>query len=228
MMRYPYRSQGALFLAALLLLGCDAADSGPGNLETSDATRLEELAGLYLEGNPQQAVEGLKQYVAQYPEDDLAYTILGNAYVDLDEIDKAKEAYQTALRHDPTQFRAVTGLGILHRQEGEYDEAMKAYQRAIELEPEYAQAYSSMAVIAILMHDDQQAVDYGVKAYQLDKSDAVISANLALAYHYVGNTDKRDEYAKIARELGYGSMDRLEKIFSGQLSLREEKPESGQ
>ena len=62
---------------------------------------------------------------------------------------------------------------------------------------------------------------YAKKAYDLDKGAPRIAANLAVAYHYVGDMENRDRFTRIAEQLGYDKVDTLEQIYSGELTLRD-------
>jgi tetratricopeptide (TPR) repeat protein len=186
-----------------------------------DEARLERIAAIYAEGHSERAITQLKAYVQAYPQDDLAWTILGNAYQDVDRLDNAQQAYESALAANPRQFKAITGQGILHRKRGEYDAAMQAYQQALAIDPAYAQAYSSMTAIALKRHEDEKALEYASKGYDLDQSNPVIAANLALAYHYNNDIDNRDKFTRIAERLGYHNMDTLHEIYSGESTIRD-------
>jgi hypothetical protein len=47
-----------------------------------------------------------------------------------------------------------------------------------------------------------------------------IAANLSVAYHYVGNYSKRDQYYREAMRLGYNDLEKLRNIFEGKSSLQ--------
>ena len=64
-----------------------------------------------------------------------------------------------------------------------------------------------------------KAVDYGERGAKGAPEDAVINANLAVAYHFDGQLDKRDEYTAIAKKLNYPSIPDLMDIYSGELLL---------
>jgi tetratricopeptide (TPR) repeat protein len=202
------------FIALLVLAGC----SGTG---ASDPSRLDRIAAEYERGNIDAAIDELNGYVIEYTRDDLAWTILGNAYEDSDRIDEAQSAYDRALEINPHRFEAITGTGILHRKRGEYEQAMKAYQRALAIDPNYAQAYSSMTVIALKQYEDSMALEYAGRGYELDKTDPTTAANLAVAYHYNGDTENRDRMTRIAEQLGYANVDALRRIYSGELTVRD-------
>ena len=202
----------AMLIGLLLLSGCDG---------TQDRVQLERIAAVIDQGNHAQAAADLENYVNVYPNDDLAWTILGNVYQELDKFDEAQSAYDSAIKINPEQFQAITGLGVLHRKRGNYDEAMQAYEKAVSINPNYAEAYSSMTTIALKQEDDAKALEYARKGYDLDSKNAVIAANLAIAYHYNNDVENRDKLKRIAGQLGYDKVDTLEQIFSGELTIRD-------
>jgi len=181
---------------------------------------VDEIGKIYLQGEKERARDLLLEYVKGQPTDALAWTILGNCYEDLDQDAPAEEAYRTALRHNPNAANAHVGLGVLARKAGDYEQAMDHYLDALKADPRSAQAFSSTVVIALKLGDDAHAVEFGEKAWELDKTDATIAANLAVAYHYVGRLKDRDRMVECARSLGYRSLESLDKIFSGELSVR--------
>lgn len=201
--------------AVSLTLALSACGHASGNQR-----ELGPIAKVYQAGDAQGAVPKLRAYLDRYPQDDLAWTILGHAHEDLNQDDKARTAYQRALSINPRRLQAVCGLGILHRKRGDDEAAMQAYRRALAIDPRYAQAYSSMTVVAIRLHRDAEALGYARKGYELDTADPVTAANLAVAYHYNGDTANRDRLTKIALDLGYRKGDTLRQIYDGTLSVR--------
>lgn len=196
----------ALIAAVVLLVaGCQ---------QTSDPARLERIAAVLARGDSAGAIAQLQSYVASYPEDDIAWSILGNAHLRADQDEQAEVAYQQALQVNPGCVQALTGKGVLYRKQGDYDQAMQAYRSALAADPSYAHAYSSMSVIAILQDKTAEAVDFAEKAYDLDRTDATIAANLAIAYHRAGKTAQRDKTYNAARQLGYAKLDSLDRIFA--------------
>ena len=78
-----------------------------------------------------------------------------------------------------------------------------------------------MAVVELARKNDRVALNYAYKAYQYDKKNSVVAANLAVAYHYNRNFRQRDFYTKIAKRLGYKNIAGLQKIYKGILSVRD-------
>ena len=204
-------------LSLVVLLGCEVKSNTQGN-----QARLDRIAGIYEQGDTTTAIAELETYLAAFPRDELAWTIIGHVYQDEDRLDESQSAYESALAIDPRQFQAITGLGVVHRKRGDYDAAMQSYQRALEIEPNYAEAYSSMTTIALKRNDDPKALEYAKKGYDLDQSNPIIAANLAVAYHYNGDIENRDKLTRIAQRLGYDNVAGLHRIYSGEFTIRDE------
>lgn len=202
----------AVFLTAYFLGGPALADENRAELNT--------LAVIYNGGEYARATVELKKYVAKYPKDSLAWTILGHAFEELDQDTNAEEAYESALIADPRAYQAITGLGILARKQGELEKAEGYYNQALGIHPSYAEAYSSLVMIAIKRGDFEGAVAYGEKGYALAPNNGVITANLAVAHHYAGDLNRRDEMTEVARLLNYRNMEKLRLIYKGDLDVR--------
>jgi Tfp pilus assembly protein PilF len=192
-----------------------------GDATAKDMQKLNRIARIYQSGDAVKAIPELKSYLSAHSDDDLAWTILGHAYLDTKQKAEAEKAYKEAIRKNPKMVQAVTGLGMLASASKKYDEAMKWYEEAIEMDPKYAQAYSSIVTIALKRGDFKKAVSVGEKGFQLDKTDPVIASNLAIAYHYDKQIEPRDRMMKTAIRLGYKNPDALKKIFAGELDIRD-------
>lgn len=208
-----------LGIVAALLLACSGLADLPR--DKGDRIRLNEISIEYLDGALESAETRLNVYLKEYPEDDLAWTILGNVYDDLSRPEDARRCYEQSLALNPQRMEALTGLGILHRQESNYDLAMEYYGRAVKVDPTYAPAYSSMAVIALKRKQDVKALEYARRGYELDPEDPAIVANLAVACHYNNEFEKRDKYTNEAEQKGYGKIARLKEIYRGEYTIRD-------
>jgi Tfp pilus assembly protein PilF len=204
-----------------MILAGLAAFSLANNALAEDSRELNRIAKLYQSGNVEKAVPELKSYLAAHADDTLAWTILGHASKDAGQLAEAEKAYKEAIRLNPKRVEALTGMGMLARTTKDYDEAMRWYEQAIKIDPKYGQAYSSMVTLALKKGDFKKAVSMGEKSYQLDNADPVIAANLAIAYHYDKQIDARDRMTKTAARLGYGKLDVLQKIYAGEMDVRD-------
>jgi Tfp pilus assembly protein PilF len=172
------------------------------------------------------AVNNLRSFLASDPQEDLAWTMLGHAYEDLNRDDKASAAYSRALEINPRRVEALTGMGILCRKEGEIEQALNYYEQALAINAKYAPALSSKSVICLMQKRHLEALDLAQEAYRLEQADPVIVGNLAIVCHYVGLTERRDQLTQEAKSLEYSEMEVLQRIFSGELTLFDKAWES--
>ncbi len=208
----------SIIVAVLLVVGY----VGRHFSDKGNRSELNEISQLYLSGIDAPARSRMEAYLAKYPDDDLAWTIMGNMLEDNDLDAEAEDAYCKAIELNGDNFQAINAMGVLSRKNGDYDAAMDYYHRALDIEPDYAQAYSSMAVIELKRTNDVEALRLARLGYDRDKSDPVIAANLAVVHHYNGNMQERDRLTKIAESLGYKNVDLLQQIYNGEMTVRDD------
>jgi tetratricopeptide (TPR) repeat protein len=180
---------------------------------------LEQISDMIRAGLADKAKEMAESYIQGQAGEPDGWLALGDAEVELEDYAAAEKAYRHALQLDPSSYQAYTRLGILARTQNHDDRAIQFYQQALDLNPRYAQAYSSMAIIEMRRGNDRQAVEYAEKGWGLDRSDPVIAANLSVAYHHMGRYEDRDRMYEEARRLGYPSLEALDGLFSGELTM---------
>lgn len=84
-----------------------------------DAKKPSSLAFFYYkmqqEGNIKKALQVCEYYVEQYPTNASAHSLLGQAYLENDQIEKAKKAFEQALTLDPNNPNATEFLKLIQR-----------------------------------------------------------------------------------------------------------------
>lgn len=97
-----------------------------------------ELGGAYLqEGQPQVALDELKQAIAIDPTYADAFNLRGLAYLRLNNEALAADSFERALMIDPRDVNASHNLGVLRCQQGRFDDANRQFARA-SADPDYA------------------------------------------------------------------------------------------
>lgn len=187
-----------------------------------NSEELNRITQIYLEGDAEIALQQMDEYLFKHPDNDLAWTIKGNILTDIGMNADAMEAYEKAVSINKNNYQALTAMGILYGYNEQYDQQLECYQKALTIKPDYAQAYSSIAIVELKKHNDKKALELAVKAYNYDKEDAVISANLAIIYHYNNMEKERDQFTEIARKLGYDDIESLYSIYEGEIDVRGE------
>lgn len=171
-------------------------------------------------GQYEEVIQEGNKYVKNYPKSFKGWNQLGWAYLKTDQLENAEQCFNKSIAINEKWDNAYVGKGVLYRKIGNLDKAKQNYLKAIELVPDNAEAFSSLLVIELMEGNDKKAVEYGERAWKLRKDLPSIPANLAVAYHYLGDLKKRDEFFNLADELGYHNVQAIEDIFNGKTSIR--------
>lgn len=185
-----------------------------------DQSRIDRINERISNGDLANGLSEAKKYVEDYPRSAQGWSVLGWAYLKSDELNSANECFDRCLQIDPRFDNAYVGRGAMYRKRGDLQNARISYQKAISIVSDNPEAFSSLSAIEILEGNDEKAVEYGERAWALRKDLATIPANLAIAYHYLGDHSKRDYFYKEAERLGYSRLQTVKDIFDGKLSLR--------
>ena len=148
------------------------------------------------------AIGHLRRSLEIHPTYKNPYLLLGNAYIYLENFEKAIEEYQNGLKLDP-QFKDIkVNIALAYREMGriygqqknDMPKAIENLEKAVGYNPKDGQAYSNLGTCYGMTGQTQKAIDALERALAIrfDKNDAM---NLSTAYRIFGNTAKADEWA---------------------------------
>jgi Flp pilus assembly protein TadD len=203
-------------VAFLVFVGCVKHADTTGE----DLSELERIDQIFNQGDYERALPAAKTFVQKYPDSYRGWALLGWVHLKTDEVEKAEECFDKSLTINPQWDNAHVGKGAACRKMGDNENARRCYLQAISIEPENAEAFTSLLVIELLEGNDEKAVEYGEKAWALRKNLPTIPANLAIAYHYLGDEAKRDYFFNEAQRLEYHNLETVQDIFDGEVSIR--------
>jgi len=184
-----------------------------------DEADMIRAARAFAERRYPDAARILEPLTTRRPDLSRAWTTYGFTLLRLERVDDAERTFRRAEALDPTFADVWLGLGRVHAERGELEEAMVEYERALQINPDDAQVLSSMVSISCIRGEYDESVQLGERARQHAPRDPTVAANLSVAYHYVGNAQRRDESYRQALELGYDAGPRLLEIFSGETQV---------
>ncbi len=139
----------------------------------------------------EQAVTHLEKAVAIYPKFVEAQLMLGTAYADLGQWDKAEQALKRTVELDPKAANALFALGELYLRQKKDDEAEKVLLQGLKIEDRSNQAHLALARVywnmSAKIKDDAQARPTLEKAYEQVKKALELNPNQAEAHLVKGN-----------------------------------------
>lgn len=112
---------------------------------------------LYTQGRYQEAIPLYAKAIQQKPDYARAHINLINAYMALNDYDRALQVTEAALKQDPLNHHLFTKKGYLLFRKQRYDEAVKLYREAIRLQKDDLNAYLNLSECYYVMRDYDRA-----------------------------------------------------------------------
>jgi len=119
--------------------------------------------------------------------------ILGRAYAEAGDRQRAEDLFREALRLAPGHVDAGMNLGLLHYRAGRFEEAAEAFRGAAEAMPAFAGAWNNLGNALREAGRPDVAVDAIREATRADTSYAGAFNNLAYTLALVGREDEAEE-----------------------------------
>ena len=169
----------------------------PDNYET-----LNDLSTVYLNfaGWPDTALGYLKKAIALKPDLRPAWVNMGLAYRQLKKYDSAIYCYETILKKDPTEMKAISALANIYNEMGDLDRAIKMNQEIIRKDPNSDVPYRNLGNYYMERGDTATAVQYWEQAATLQPSYDVYMQLYSL-YRIKGDMQKATQFYDLATEI---------------------------
>ena len=137
---------------------------------------LEQQFGFGVEAmvaeNYPQAIEIFKRVAQKEPRASGPWVNIAIAYRKLDQIDKADEAIETAVKLNPKNPYALNQAGIIKREQGDFEQAQTLYKSALAEYPNYSNAHLNLAILCDLYLQKIVCAKSHYQAYQeIEKND---------------------------------------------------------
>jgi tetratricopeptide (TPR) repeat protein len=187
-LQFQLRSDGSARPAATASVVVDS------NVPGSAKKEFDQAAALVATGKKESLEEGvrhLEKAVSIYPQFVQANLMLGTAYMDLGQWEKAEQALKRTVEHDPQATNALFALGELYLRQKKDEDAEKSLLQGLQIEDRSAQGHLSLGRVywsmASKIKDDSQARPYLEKAYDQVKKTLELNPDLGQAHLLKGN-----------------------------------------
>jgi len=175
---------------------------------------LEEITIAYKKGDFEEVQERLISFTWWHPRYYMAWTMLGNIYLDQDNSKSAIECFNNGISANKNAFEPYSGLGRTYAKKREYEKAKEEYLKANAIHPNDWSTIGNLAELYDDLGDVKKAVEFGERSVVLNPESAILCANLCIYYHKDKQFDKRDHMYEIAEDLDYDNMQSLRDAFA--------------
>ena len=121
------------------------------------------------------------------PENSFLKNLLGSAYLNINEIEKAIESFKFSIKLFPNNVAAINNLANAYKKIFKYKDSKQNYLKALELQPDYFNAIMNFGNLNMLINNVNKAIKLYDRAAVLNPKNHLIYFNLATAHQSVGN-----------------------------------------
>ncbi|MCB9284374.1 MAG: tetratricopeptide repeat protein [Lewinellaceae bacterium] len=147
------------------------------------------------------AIGEFQQEVAQYPDNELAWIGLANAYLNTQQAQLALDAAEKALKVAPENLSALFLKGLALLNKGDQSGAVSTFQEAIRVDDTYSVAYYYLALIQAQTSDFTSALSNLEKALQSNPRFKQAYELAAQIMDQMGNPQRANELRQQAAKL---------------------------
>ncbi len=135
-----------------------------------------------------------EQEVANYPDNDLAWMNLANAYSNTQQLDKAKQALDQVLDINPDNFEAWNLIANMYLRQNQIGQAKQAFLKSVDLFSNNYIAYYYLGLIEQQQNNLKAAIDYAKTAIQINPRFAQAYELAASAFEQSGDAQSARQY----------------------------------
>jgi tetratricopeptide (TPR) repeat protein len=155
--------------------------------------------------------------IENYPLDQI-YLYIGSSYFDLAIYDKANEAYQKGLEHNPKNHSLLSNLGLSYNLMGDPEKSITYYLASLEINPNNSYAHSNIGLYHHEKGNHFEALESLEKAIAINPKLAVAYSLKAKSLACIGLYKEAELVMKEAIKVGFDNAavlkDELENIKS--------------
>jgi S1-C subfamily serine protease len=168
----------------------------PDFIAAENALQKDDAAG---------ALKILNTIEKKYADNELFLFKLGAVYDRLNLLDDAVQAYQRALKLQPTNGMGWTSLGFTLIKLQHFPDAKEAAKQAVKIAPDFGPAWSLLGLVYSQENRIAEASDAFEKASRLTPNDAEVWRSLSTSYAKLDKSGKSQAAAAKARALANAS-----------------------
>ncbi len=151
--------------------------------------------------NFEYVISKAKQLIKHHPEYVILYNLLGVAYQNIGEFNKAKENFIEGLKRDINNLAMMNNLAMSYKNLLKYDEAENLYVKIIKQNKNYINAYVNLGNLNRDINNFDKAIKLYNEALKLNKKNPIVFYSLSLAHQGLGEFEKSIDYAKKTLDL---------------------------
>lgn len=153
-----------------------------------ELNNLEELNIQLAKGNNQTVINLANKYLSQNKQDDEIYYIVGLAYQNQAQYEKALKAFLNAYKINNDDFRFIKSIGACNYSLGNMQKAKVFYKMALKKSPDDITVLNALGKIYLIKDNFKKAISIYKHLYKLDTANSYFCHQMGKAYSGVDST----------------------------------------
>lgn len=142
-----------------------------------------------------------KSLLKKNPQYVILYNLLGSAYQNTTNFEKARDAFEDGLKLDPHNIAIKNNLAMSYKNLLDYKTSEKLFNEIILDNEKYLNAFINLGNLKRDVNKFQDAIKLYNKALEIDDKNSITYYSLALAYQGIGKFNQAVNYAKKSLDL---------------------------
>lgn len=160
----------------------------------------------YLGGGTSGPLKTLKRLQKSLKFDDELYSFLGLMLMEKESFGESRECFRKALRLNPSNRDAETGMAAIHSEESQYDLCWSIYGRLLKANPGSPDLLKSLGYTSMDRDDYQSTLQIAGALIRADREDYIGLYMRSKAHHYLGDLEEEIKDLREALKLDPGSI----------------------
>jgi tetratricopeptide (TPR) repeat protein len=170
----------------------------------------------------EKAVQELETFRGLDPENGNAYFLLGRVYFELEQPEKAINAYEKFQSLAPdSDDRGYKEIAIYYRQANDYEKALEYLQKALEINPDSDDSRNMLGELLSKLGRSENAVQVYRKLLEKTPNSLIVKRNLALSLIESGENKEAVDLLGEILQVDPGNVDALIHLGRAQIGLME-------
>ncbi|MBK8659984.1 MAG: hypothetical protein IPN22_14235 [Bacteroidetes bacterium] len=191
-----------LFLLLWSLYGCKEKVKSESDKQYDQYVAYEKIYAGYGQLPSDSTLLQIEQYLAGFPEDARAWSLLARLRYDRQEMSEAMAAYRKAITLNPRYTVGYAGLGSIFNQLDMNDSAAFYLEQAVALRDSSAYTFLNLALLNMKTNHKAEALAYVDSTILTGDSSAAVYAGLSFVNHQLGEAKTSAMLLQLAKELG--------------------------
>ena len=184
--------------------------------------KISIIVNLYNVRNFEEVIQKSNILIKKNPHNDLLWNILGLAYQQQKEYQKAEISFLRGLQENPKNISIINNIGNNYKYLNNFNKAEEYYERALKYNPNYPNTLVNYGNLKFTFNKFEEALKLLNKSLAMNKKLVSAHYNISLVYQSIGNFEKSLLHLRLVDSIN-PEFTKADKTISGLIDYQNDK-----